>query len=237
MRPTAAALLLMCAVCIAQAPTPIPYSEVPQRHEILSNRKVTVTLLKLAPNEATPMYKYEHDFLSVFVTGGQAQITVPGLKPVTDKVPSGEVRFRNVANTSASFAHAAKNEGASPFRIVTVEFADPQGKLKKIGTTSHTCNPDDPKVCVDEKNLFCTAKVCVEDVTMAPGAVTSKHSHATDHMLVAVSDYELTDQVEGKGTVVRTHKSGEVEYIPAGITHQLTNTGKAPARFTVILWQ
>jgi quercetin dioxygenase-like cupin family protein len=77
----------------------------------------------------------------------------------------------------------------------------------------------------------------VEDVTMAPGAVTTKHSHATDHMLVAVSDYELTDQVEGKGAVVRTRKSGEVEYIPAGITHRLTNTGQAPARFTVIVWR
>jgi hypothetical protein len=237
MRRIPATLLLLCAACLAQTTAPVPYNEIPQRHEILSNRKVTATLLELAPNESTPMYKYEHDFLSVFVSGGQAQITVPGMKPVTDKVPSGEVRFRNVANTSVGFTHAAKNEGSSPFRIVTVEFADSQGKLNKIGTTSHTCNPDNPKVCVDEKNLFCTAKVCVEDVTMAPGAVTSKHSHATDHMLVAVSDYELTDQVEGKGTVVRAHKSGEVEYIGAGITHQLTNTGKAPARFTVILWR
>jgi quercetin dioxygenase-like cupin family protein len=74
-------------------------------------------------------------------------------------------------------------------------------------------------------------------VSIAPGAVTTRHSHATDHMLVAVSDFELTDQIEGKGAVVRTPKSGEVEYLPAGITHRLTNTGQVPARFTVILWR
>jgi oxalate decarboxylase/phosphoglucose isomerase-like protein (cupin superfamily) len=49
--------------------------------------------------------------------------------------------------------------------------------------------------------------------------------------------YELTHRVEGKEIVVRTRKSGEVEYIPAGITHRITNTGEAPARFTVILWR
>jgi quercetin dioxygenase-like cupin family protein len=72
---------------------------------------------------------------------------------------------------------------------------------------------------------------------MAPGALSIKHSHTTDHMLVAVSDYELTDQVEDKGTSVRRRKSGEVEYIPAGITHQLTNTGKNTARFVVVAWR
>ena len=237
MRRVLAAVLLLSAVCIAQAPLPIPYSEVPQRHELLNNRRVTVSLLELAPNEATPMHKYDRDMLSVFVTGSHTQNTVPGAKPVADNMPSGEVRFRNVRYISWSYTHAWKNEGPGPFRVVIVEFADSQGKIKKIGTTSHYCNAGSTTTCVDEKNLFCTEKVCVEDVTMAPGAVTSKHSHATDHMLVAISDYELTDNVEGKGTVVRSHKSGEVEYIPAGITHQLTNTGTSPARFTVILWR
>jgi len=58
--------------------------------------------------------------------------------------------------------------------------------------------------------------------------ITTKHGHTTDHMLVAMSDYELTDRVKGKGIVVRTRKSGEVDYIPAGITHRITNTAKYP---------
>jgi quercetin dioxygenase-like cupin family protein len=227
-----AALFLFCTTCIGQASAPIPDSDVPQRHEILQNRRVTVSLLELAPNDATPMHKHDRDMLTVFVNGGRTQNTLFGHRPVADKMAVGEVRFRN-----AGYTHAVRNGGADPFRVVIVAFADPQGKLKEIGTNSHTCNPGSTKACIDEKNLFCTAKVCVEDVTMAPGAVTSKHSHSTDHMLVAVSDYELTDQVEGKGAVVRSHKSGEVEYISAGITHQLTNTGQAPAHFIVILWR
>ena len=209
-----------------------PGSEVPQRKEILRNDRVTVSLLELAPGEATPMLQHDRDMLAVFVNGGRTRNTVFGHKPAADNMAVGETRFHK-----AGYTHAIKNEGAGPFRVVIVEFADPQGKMERVGTASQYCNPDSTAACVDEKNLFCTAKVCVVDVSIAPGAVTTKHSHATDHMLVAVSDYELTDQVEGKGTVSRSRKSGEVEYIPAGISHRQTNTGQAPARFTVILWR
>jgi quercetin dioxygenase-like cupin family protein len=228
----AAVLLLLSAVCAGQVPGSIPYSEMPQRKEILRNHRVTVSLLELALREATPMHKHELDMLQVFVNGGHAQNTVSGHKPAADKMAVGEVRFLN-----AGYSHSMENAGPETLRVVTAEFADPQGKKEILGTTSHYCNPGSTTACVDENNLFCTAKVCVEDVSMAPGAVSTRHSHPTDHMLVAVSDYELTDQVEGKGTVVRTRKSGEVEYILAGINHRLTNTGQAPARFTVVVWR
>jgi quercetin dioxygenase-like cupin family protein len=232
MRRAAAALLLLCAACAGQAPAPIPDSEVPQRKEILRNHRVTVSLLELAPHEATPMHQHVRDIVAVFMDGGRTRNTTLGHKAVRDKLAVGEVWFLNVGYT-----HAIENEGEGRFRVVTVEFADPQGKMEKVGTASHYCNPGSTTACVDEKQLFCTEKVCVEDVSIAPGAITTKHSHTTDHMLVAVSDYELTDRVEGKGIVVRTRKSGDAEYISAGITHRLTNTGQAPARFTVIVWR
>ena len=72
---------------------------------------------------------------------------------------------------------------------------------------------------------------------MDPGAISTKHSHSTDHMLVAITDYTLTDVIVGKGKKVRAHKAGEVEYIPMGITHQLTNTGAAKTRFIVIAFK
>lgn len=220
------------ATCAAQVSSPLPDSQPGQSKQILQNHRVTVSLLELSPHESTPMHQHDRDMIAVFVNGGRTQNTRSGHKPAVHKMRVGEVRFRN-----AGYAHATKNEGTDPLRVVIVEFTDPQGKMKHVGTTSHTCNPGSTTACFDENNLFCTAKVCVEDVTIAPGAMTHKHSHATDHMLIAVSDYELTDEVEGKGTVVRTRKSGEIEYISAGITHQQTNTASTPARFIVIAWR
>lgn len=226
-------IVLLCGMAVAQSQAPIPDSEVPQRKEIFRNNHMTAFLLQLAPQEGTPMHVHDRDFLTVFVTGGQIRHTEFGHRPSRQNIAQGTVRFRNTG-----FAHASQNQGNRAFRAVIVEFAEPQGKTEKVRTkSSHYCNPGSETVCVDEKYLFCTAKVCVEDVTMAAGAVSTKHSHTTDHMLIAVSDYQLTDQAEGKSTTVRTRWAGEVEYIPAGITHQLTNTGKGAARFIVVVWR
>ena len=223
--------LLLCAVSVGQSAPLIPDNEVPQRKEIFKNNRVSVSRLELPPGDSTPMHKHDLDMVAVFVNGGQTQHTIPGKKPYSDKLDPGDVRFK-----SAGFTHSTKNLGSAPYVAVIVEFADAQGKLKKVGKKSQTCAPD-KNSCVEEKELFCTDKVCVEDVVMAPQSMSVKHSHTTDHMLVAISDYELTDEVEGKGTVVRSHKTGEIEYIPAGITHQLKNTGTEPAHFVVILWK
>jgi quercetin dioxygenase-like cupin family protein len=228
----AAIVFVLCAACATQERAPVRYNEVPQRKEILANRRVSVSLLDLAPHQATPMHQHDRDLLAIYINGGHTSNTVFGHKPALDNMPAGDVRFLN-----AGYSHATENEGTDLFRTVTIEFAEPQGKLEQMGTTSHYCNPGSMTACVDEKNLFCTAKVCVEDVTIAPGAVTTKHSHTTDHMLVAVSDYQLADTVEGKGRVLRARRSGEVEYIPAGITHQMTNTGDNTGRFIVVLWR
>jgi hypothetical protein len=40
----------------------------------------------------------------------------------------------------AGYTHASKNEGTAPFRVVIIEFADLQGKMKRVGTTTRYCN-------------------------------------------------------------------------------------------------
>jgi quercetin dioxygenase-like cupin family protein len=225
-------LLLLSAFCFAQNSAPVPETEVSQLKEILQNHHVTARLLELAPKGATPMHQHSRDTLIVFIDAGRVQNSEFGHRGGTDKFVAGQTEFH-----PAGYSHAVRNAGTTTLRAVVVEFADPQGKMQRAESKSRYCNPGSTTACVNEKNLFCTAKVCVEDVTFGPGAISTKHSHSTDHMLVAVSDYEFSDQIEGKGTTVRTHKSGEVEYIAAGISHQLTNTSKAPAHFMVISWQ
>jgi beta-alanine degradation protein BauB len=231
MRPVSGVLLLLCTICVSQDPAPRTISAIPHK-EILSNQRVTVSLMELSPGEATPMHQHDRDMLSVYVSGGRTRNTQFSEKSAADKTEPGQVRFR-----PAGYSHAVENVGKESYRLVMVEFADPQGKIKNIGTSSHRCNPEKSTACIDEKNLFCTAKVCVQDVVMAPGSATSKHSHSTDHMIVAISDFEMTDEAEGKEASARNYKSGGVVYIAAGLKHRLTNTGKTPAHFTVIVWR
>jgi len=233
MIPLAPAVLLLAGMLAAQGAAPVSDSQIPQRKQLVQNQHVTISLLELAPQASTPMHRHDHDIVTISISGGHTKDTLEGKKPDEDKLAAGEVHFR-----SAGFTHALTNEGPEVYRAVIIEFAEPQGKTEGVGAkNSHYCNPGSKTACVDEKYLFCTNKVCLEDVSLGPGAVTIKHGHATEHMLIAVSDYELTDDTEGKGTTVRTKKSGEVEYFHPGITHQLKNTGRDTARFIAVVFR
>jgi quercetin dioxygenase-like cupin family protein len=230
----------------------VPAGQIPQRHELMRNKKVIVSTTELAPGKSVPMHRHEHDYITVVLTDGQMRETasdqgavkssgkkvgrvfgamhVPGA--TGDKVQAGEVVYNH-----AGYTHADENKGKTTMRAVTVDFLEPAGKQQDASRKSNKyCNADNKNICVDEKYLFCTDKFCVEDVTMGPGAQSTKHSHSTDHMLIAITDYQLTDNIVGKGTKVRSHKAGEVEYIKSGISHQLSNTGPQAARFIVVLF-
>jgi quercetin dioxygenase-like cupin family protein len=232
------AVLICCGLSGAQTSSPAPASPVPIadepfHHEAFRNGKVRAFLVELPPHTATRLHRHEHDSLTVILTDGRITDTVAGQKPAQDKVRAGETRM-----TESGFTHSLRNDGNMPLRALTVEFADDQGQPQASkDPASRYCNPGSKTACVDEKYLLCTAKMCASDVVLGAGAVTTKHGHSTDHMLIAISDYELSDEVEGKGKVMRVRKSGGVEFVPAGITHQLTNTGKAPVRFIVVVFK
>ena len=75
-------------------------------------------------------------------------------------------------------------------------------------------------------------------VTMPPGAAFDKHTHTKPHLVVAVSDLDLTQQVEGEtgNAEVRHTKvpAGGYAWVPAGLTHTLANAGATTARYVAI---
>ena len=221
---SALVLLSLCSLGALQARGQAAESQLSQGKEIFRNQRVTIRLLEIAAHAGSSKVPLPHDTLIVFVNKGRTQSKLLTGKLLASKVAAGEVRYREAASPLG-----IQNEGDAPLRLMTIEFADPQGKLEHTGTSSHTCDPGSTTACFDEHGLFCTAKVCVEDVVIAPATVTHKHSHATDHMLVAISDYELTDQIEGKGIVVRTRKSGEIEYISLAFSVSTTSSSDSNA--------
>ena len=188
--------------------------------QLLENEHVKVSLVDV-PEKGEISPTRDHDTLTVIVRGGTKSAAKPGM---TWFQPAGKTGPFGIAQ--------------QPLQAVTVEFAARQGVVeKKHPAPSRYCNPGSKTACVSEKYLFCTAKLCVEDVRMGAGAVSTKHSHDTDHMIIAVTDYALSDDVVGKGVVMRNVKSGGVEYIPAGIEHTLTNKSPGEIRFVVVVFR
>ena len=208
MKLLATAIGLVSVLALAQYPPDA------KETQLLKNSRVTVTRLQILPN-AKVSGTGEHDRLIVAITGGPK---------------SGGIWFEEAGHPDF--------QGGAPMQTVHVDFAEPQGKVtRNPQPPTRYCNPSSKTACVSEKYALCTVKMCAEEVTMGPDAVTTKHSHDTDHMLIAISDYSLADDTVGKGVIMRNVKTGGVEYIPAGITHQLTNKTGKDIRFVVVVFR
>jgi quercetin dioxygenase-like cupin family protein len=218
MKRFAAAALLFTASSLLGQTTPDANSK-----PILQNSRVTVSRVEIPPHTTIDAGKHDRGLLTVIVGDKSRKSNLqPG---ATFYSPAGTVE-------------RTRYEGDLPLPAVAVEFASSPGAVeRKKPAPSRYCNPGSRTACVAEKYLLCTAKMCVEEVTMGPGAVTTRHSHDTDHMIIAVTDYSLSDDVVGKGVVARAVKSGGVEYIPAGITHTLTNKSPGQVRFVVVVFR
>lgn len=102
--------------------------------------------------------------------------------------------------------------------MTTVQKTNAQEKMEKW-----------PGVTV--KVLTDNDKVIITEVTFAPGAVATWHSHQ-EYTVYALTDIKMKVEVEGKETVVADIKAGQAMWSPA-VTHQTTNVGKKP--FTAIV--
>src|SRR5262249_42976054 len=84
------------------------------------------------------------------------------------------------------------------------------------------------------KRLFVKDGARVSSVEIEPGATIPSHHHDGPHLMIAVSDLDLRSDVEGKESVSAKFKSGDVNWVPGGYTHTMTNTGSAPARVVMV---
>lgn len=212
--------------------TAVPVEQEPFHAPNFRNEHVQVLEVQIPPHQATRLHRHAHQYLTVALTDSTLTSIVAGQPAATGQHHRGDVWMDEPVE------HTVRNDGDTPFRAVVVSFFARQGTPKPVTRKpSRYCNPKSTTACVTERYLFCTDRVCVSEVEMGPGAMTMKHSHSTAHMVIAVSDLEMKDWIEGRPSAeIRTQKSGQVLYLDAGITHQIENGPKA-VKFITVSWK
>lgn len=220
------ALSLLCL--LLPSTEPVEITAEPVHHQALANEQVRVFEVEVAPHASTLLHRHGHDYL--FVTLGASHISneVQGKPPVELELADGEVRF-----TAGNFAHVAKNLADRPFRNVTIELLKDE-KLREAPSpwVQGAGNKEFPGVRIRELLIRDGARV--SSVEIEPGVTVPSHHHDGPHLVVAVSDFELRSDVEGRGPVSSSFKAGDVKWLPGGFTHTLTNTGKGRARLVTV---
>jgi len=220
-------ITLFVVASSADAPE-VEITSEPSHHLAIENESARAFRVEVAPHASTLMHRHRHDYL--FVTIGDAHVSneVAGKPAVELKLADGETRF-----TPGNFAHVARNLSDAPFRNVTIEILQDE-KLRTAPSVWPTDTGEHDFEGGHMKILFVKDGVRASEIRLDPGATIPMHHHDHPHLVVPVSDVELRTEAEGKGATTAKFATGDVQWIPAGETHTVTNIGSKTARFVVV---
>lgn len=223
---------LTAAALLAQAPPKaVEITAEPFHHLALENEYVRVLRVEVPPKRPTLLHRHRHDY--IFVTLGTSEVSnaVEGKPAVTLKLTDGETRM-----VAGGFAHAATNLAATPFRTLAVEIL-PAGKRRAFARRNLKPEWERGLEVLDRgtvQTLFVKDGLRANDVELRAGGALPLHTHSGPHLVVAITDLEVRSEAKGKPAVVIRKQAGEFDWIPAGVTHTITNVGKSGIRFVSI---
>jgi len=221
--------VLFGIIVLAQTASEVEITNEPHHHLALENAYVRAFQVEVPPHGQTLMHRHRHDYIFITLGATEVENDVEGKAPVTLKLQDGETRF-----TAGGFAHIAKNNSGQPFRNVTVEF------LKDEDARKSPPAPWDEDRALrvlhggTQDIMFVKDNVRVSEIDLQPGGVLPKHHHDTPHLAVAITDLDLRSEPEGKPASTVQMKSGDLQWVPAGGTHTVTNTGKQTAKWVTL---
>lgn len=221
---------LLALVCIfsinlfAQSAKEVEITAEPHHHLALKNAYVRVFKVEVPPHDSTLMHWHRPDYMFVTIGDSEVENDVAGKPPANLKLLDGEVRF-----IPGNFAHIARNLALTPFRNVTIEL------LAKAGAAKWD---EDRGLQVMQNGtqhvLFVKDGARVSDIELQPAGVLPKHTHLGPHLVIAVTDLDLRNAPVGKKAENIELKAGDVQWVPAGSTHTVTNVGPGKARWIAV---
>jgi quercetin dioxygenase-like cupin family protein len=227
----AVGLVFLATATLAQQQQSVEITSEPSHHLVFQNEYVRVFNVTVAPKASTLIHRHNSDYL--FVTLGDSDVVSvrPGEKPVPLKLKDGEVRY-----TPGNFAHAAINNSSQPFHNITIELLQPSTNVK---TCTESCEM--PAPCSSDKAncpsifpLISSDQWTVLLIKFPPGSRLERHTRYAPHLVVPVSDLDLTQEL-GSGTRAVKRAPGEINWVPGGgVAHTLVNNSSRPAQLVTL---
>jgi oxalate decarboxylase/phosphoglucose isomerase-like protein (cupin superfamily) len=224
--------LFLTTILTAQSVKEVELTAEPHHQLVFENAQVRVFNVDVSPHTDTLMHWHHHDYIYVMLGASEVVNAVKGKDPVTAKLQDGQAGF-----APGNFAHIVHN-GSQPFRNLTIELRQ-DDRLHKSSPHWDPAHPDEDRGLDilhggTKEILFVKDGVRVSQLELQPGGMVPTHHHAGPHLVVALTDYELRSDVEGKPPVTVTMKRGEIKWVQGGFSHTLTNTGKTQAKFVTL---
>ncbi len=221
---------MLATATLAQQQQPVEITSEPSHHLVLQNEYVRVFDVTVAPKTSTLVHRHNHDYL--FVTLGDSDVVSArvGEKPISLILKDGEVRY-----APGNFAHAAINNRDQPFHNTTIELLKPSTKVAnctELCTTLH-CGNGNKANCSKVVYNISSDQWLASLVTLPPSSQLARDMHGNPHLVIAVSDLDLTSQAGAASNNIQ-RQSGGLLWMPAGPAYTLVNKSQKPAKFVTL---
>jgi hypothetical protein len=229
------------AGAFAQAPRIVDVTHEPSHHLALSNERVRVFNVIVAPHATTLVHRHDRDYL--FVTLGDADVATQkvGDTAVRLSLHDGEVRF-----AAGGFAHSAQVTGDHPFHNTTIELLKPATHLQQCMASCAEpvpCSVVRGAACPTVTRVFGSDQWTAVTVTLPPSGQLDLVDGSGPVLLVAVSDVRLARGGPASGDAPIRGGAGTLGWVsaaavPMGTGHvaarSLVNVNQVPARFVMV---
>jgi len=229
-----AAVLFLASLAAAQATKVVELTADPSASLLLENEYVRVWRIVIPPQKSSALHRHQTDYVRIALSHSRFTIlNEQGMGGLTFDWPQGSARF-----LSAEPAHRITNVGTSEtMQVLEVEVL--RGRLRAEHPFSPAAvesmafdafrEPLEP-----EKSFHIThltpALVGAHD-QLTPGDSTEAHEHVGPHLVVPITDLELRSQPSSGEPQMLRASAGDVQWVPAGVKHKLTNVRGKPARW------
>ena len=210
--------LLMCASAVIAQQAPVPVDQEPYHHVVLKNDSIMVLHVKVPPGEITAYHTHSHDRASVDLDDNRITRQVLGEResPPQENKP-GDVSA--IALGDAPYTHRVKNVGTKMFDVIDVEFLQ---------------RPKEPSSLPAAKVAAENPSARIYQWKLAPGAVSSMHTHKRPYLIIAATTMMLKMTAPDGQSSTHEVKAGDFHWIDSAVTHALANEGSAAGQIVEI---
>jgi len=208
-------LLLLPALLVPQQPgTPVPVEQEPLHKVEFKNEEVTVMRLILPAGETTQYHVHAHDRVAIHLSAAsttQQEWNERESAPTTVKVGD----FSALTLKGTSYTHRVHNVGSGPYEVLDIELAArPANPASDIAAAVAAENPS----------------ARVYNWVLGPGASSPMHTHMRPYIIVSVTPLNLKMSSPDGQTASHDVGAGDFRFVPATVTHNLSNIGKTPGQ-------
>jgi len=204
-------------------PAVVEITDEPHHVLVLSNERVRVFRLKLAPHEVTLPHRHQNFYAYVSLLPATIGNEVHGRQPVITQLDAGDLH-----TSKGGFNLAERNESSELAVVIVIEVLKSNG----AGFSAPMKSFHYHEAAFGE--LFETSAARGYVMTVAAGGRIEEHTENYDRLLIAVSDLHLRETSAGQDASELIMKAGDVRWAVRGSTHAVTNVGTVPATFITL---